>query len=772
MTNNEITNTAPDIPVTITGNGATTISGTYPEFTISSTDNVDDADNDPTNEVQQLSINGNTLSISNGNSVEIPSSEGGITYTQGNGIDLTNNQITNTAPDIPVTITGDGATSISGTYPSFTISSTDNVEDDDSDPENEIQDLSLNGSVLSLSNSTQTVTLPTGTTYTPGTGIEIVNDQINNLAPDIPVTITGDGATTISGTYPAFTVSSKDSISPPQELTVLDDTLFISDGNKVTLPKSSLWKENGTKIYYDVDNIGIGVDTPMTAIHLAKEKNVLFGESLTGSGFKMIYYGQKGAFRVGYLNNPFGGYNYNKFWDYDSVGYYSFAAGQNARAKGFGAFAFGSFGWADGSGSVAFFGNARGNNSFTFGGSSKGRGSITFEGVADEEGGIAMYGYTGGRYGVSIGGGTTGLGASSSREDYAIAIGWNSDARGQASIALGPSDAYGYNSFSTGWVTEARGNYSSTFGYQTNSYAYASMALGRFNVITGDSASWNGNDPIFMIGDGTSNANRSNSFTILKNGKTAVGYDNPTGRLQVRPISSLNDGGNLNVANSTLLLGTTTAGMAFDANQIETIGSALYFNFNSTQEVRIAEGGGNVGIGLNPGARLDVKQSSDANAGGLRIRSAANNNNYWDQYFNGTSTDLTFAYRNANRAAIDAATGAYNVLSDRRMKTNIQALDPVLDKVMKLEASRYDYKDALVKDQSSIGFIAQDVEAIFPEMVAPLGDYKSLSYAEFSVVAIKAIQEQQGQIDELKNEVQELKKLLLLQIESANSEDE
>ena len=167
-------------------------------------------------------------------------------------------------------------------------------------------------------------------------------------------------------------------------------------------------------------------------------------------------------------------------------------------------------------GSVAFFGNAQGNNSYTFGGSSKGRGSFTVEGVADDEGGIAMYGYTGGRYGVSIGGGTTGLGASSSREDYAVAIGWNSDARGQASIALGPSDAFGYNAFSTGWVTEARGNYSSTFGYRTNSYPYASMAIGRYNVITGDSASWVNADPIFMIGDGTSNTNRSNSFTILK----------------------------------------------------------------------------------------------------------------------------------------------------------------------------------------------------------------------------------------------------------------
>ena len=174
-----------------------------------------------------------------------------------------------------------------------------------------------------------------------------------------------------------------------------------------------VWSQNATTAFYNLGRVGIGIDTPVTTLQLRDTANFLIGNNLTGSGFKMMYYGAKGAFRVGYLNNPFGGYNYNKFWDYDSVGYYSFAAGQNSRAKGFGSFAFGSFGWADGSGSVAFFGNAKGNNSFTFGGSSKGRGSITFEGVAEEEGGIAMYGYTGGRYGVSIGGGTTGLGASS-----------------------------------------------------------------------------------------------------------------------------------------------------------------------------------------------------------------------------------------------------------------------------------------------------------------------------------------------------------------------
>ena len=777
---NIINNAAPDVPVTLTGEGATTITGTYPNFSISSTDNVEDADSDPNNELQQLEvINNNTLRISGGNEVLLPTGEGGTTYAPGTGIAINGNTIDNTAPDIPVNLTGEGATTITGTYPNFNISSTDNVDDADNDPNNELQQLEVVNNTLRISGGNE-VLLPTGeggTTYVPGTGIAINGNLIDNTAPDIPVNLTGEGATTVTGTYPNFSISSTDNVddadSDPnneiQRLEVINDTLRISGGNEIVLPGGgeTLWKENGNKIYYDVDNVGIMVDTPQAALHLASDQNLLIGDGYTGQGFKMIYYGAKGAFRCGYLNAPFGGYNYDNFWNYDSVGFYSFAAGQNSRAKGFGAFAFGSFGWADGSGSVAFFGSARGNNSFTFGGSSKGRGSITFEGTADEEGGIAMYGYTGGRYGVSIGGGTTGLGASSSREDYAIAIGWNSDARGQASIALGPSDAYGYNSFSTGWVTEARGNYSSTFGYQTNSYPYASMALGRFNVIEGDSAAWRNNDPIFMIGDGTSNANRSNAFTVLKSGRTSIGYNTPTGMLQVSStLGSVNNGGALDPTRATLLLGTPATGMAFDANQIETMGSDLYLNFNSTDNLRVVEGGGLVGIGRDPGSRLDIEQSADAHTGGIRLNSNTAND-FWAIFYD-PNRNLTFNWEGVDKARINQADGAYVQLSDRRLKHNIRDLSPVLNRVLQLRPRTYFYENDVDKTTPSLGLIAQEVEAIFPEWVFQQGDYKALSYDHFSILAIKAVQEQQAQIDALRQENEQLKAQLA---ESVSQED-
>ena len=48
------------------------------------------------------------------------------------------------------------------------------------------------------------------TTYAQGTGISIVGTTINNTAPDQTVSLTQGGATTITGSYPNFTISSTD----------------------------------------------------------------------------------------------------------------------------------------------------------------------------------------------------------------------------------------------------------------------------------------------------------------------------------------------------------------------------------------------------------------------------------------------------------------------------------------------------------------------------------------------------------------------------------
>ena len=113
-------------------------------------------------------------------------------------------------------------------------------------------------------------------------------------------------------------------------------------------------------------------------------------------------------------------------------------------------------------------------------------------------------------------------------------------------------------------------------------------------------------------------------------------------------------------------------------------------------------------------------------------------------------------------------TGVYTPASDERLKKNIVPAYSVLDKVLQLQPKTYQYKSDET-NRSVFGLIAQELEKDFPEFVyinntkgkSDIEDIHTIDYAGLSVVAIKAIQEQQSQIETLKQEIQELKNLLL-----------
>ena len=72
------------------------------------------------------------------------------------------------------------------------------------------------------------------------------------------------------------------------------------------------------------------------------------------------------------------------------------------------------------------------------------------------------------------------------------------------------------------------------------------------------------------------------------------------------------------------------------------------------------------------------------------------------------------------------------------------------------------------KAKFSYGFISQDVEKLFPDIVEDFEGIKMLAYTNFIPLLTKAIQEQQHQIEDLKkgnellkNEMSELRKLIL-----------
>ncbi|MDX1686020.1 MAG: DUF1566 domain-containing protein [Saprospiraceae bacterium] len=175
--------------VNLSGEGATTVTGNYPNFIINSTDNNTTYDagfgiditgttitNAAPDQVVTLQGEGNTSISGTYPNFKVKSTGGTVNYSAGDGIDISGTTITNTAPDKVVTLEAEGATEITGTYPNFTITTVDS---------NRI--------------------------YNAGTGIEITGDTITNTAPDIPVSIRADSGIVVKGSYPDFRIAAESS---------------------------------------------------------------------------------------------------------------------------------------------------------------------------------------------------------------------------------------------------------------------------------------------------------------------------------------------------------------------------------------------------------------------------------------------------------------------------------------------------------------------------------------------------------------------------------
>ncbi|RLA00113.1 MAG: hypothetical protein DRQ47_09980, partial [Gammaproteobacteria bacterium] len=86
---------------------------------------------------------------------------------------------------------------------------------------------------------------------------------------------------------------------------------------------------------------------------------------------------------------------------------------------------------------------------------------------------------------------------------------------------------------SIGQGTAATGAFSVAMGLNATAQPFSSTVIGSYNVVSGNETSWVPTDPLFVVGNGTSDLDRSNALTILKNGNVGIGEDNPTVPLHV-----------------------------------------------------------------------------------------------------------------------------------------------------------------------------------------------------------------------------------------------
>ncbi len=251
-------------------------------------------------------------------------------------------------------------------------------------------------------------------------------------------------------------------------------------------------------------------------------------------------------------------------------------------------------------------------------------------------------------------------------------------------------------------------------------------------------------------------AEGSGNFQFL-GGNVGIGTTNPTSKLQVEGNVDINsdldvDGGTLHVDGTLNRVGigvtsptakldvrdgdlhlTTTSGngssyLRLIENPTFIVGGYLHYDGNAdilhigtnisgdVNTISLPRGTGDVGIGTSsPNYKLDVRGTIGNNA--------------------------TLHH------------------SDIRWKKNVHSLPNSLEKITRLRGVSFEWRQDEFAEMNfpegkRIGLIAQEVEAVIPELVNTAADgYKSVAYANLVAVLIEAVKEQQKQIEALERRI-------------------
>ncbi|MEO6287821.1 MAG: tail fiber domain-containing protein [Dyadobacter sp.] len=284
-----------------------------------------------------------------------------------------------------------------------------------------------------------------------------------------------------------------------------------------------------------------------------------------------------------------------------------------------------------------------------------------------------------------------------------LAIGDNSVAKESNSVAMGEQvKADGQSSFATGSKTWAVGESSVSLGQNTIAKTFASTTFGAFNNIQDNPSGptkffANSTDRIFQIGNGLSDVSPSNALTVLRNGNVGLGNN------ALVPQFILDIGSRARIRHNLNL----TAG--------------LWFN-NSNQ---VAEGF----VGMKTDDQVGFYNGS--------------NWNFW-------VTTEGYSY---TRLGII-------LTSDRRLKRDFSTLNNSLNKITNIKGYHYFMKDQRTDQSLQTGVIAQEVEAIFPELVKTDGEgMKSVNYIGFIPHLIESVKELKAENEGLRKSVKRIESL-------------
>jgi hypothetical protein len=242
-------------------------------------------------------------------------------------------------------------------------------------------------------------------------------------------------------------------------------------------------------------------------------------------------------------------------------------------------------------------------------------------------------------------------------------------------------------------------------------------------------------------------------------GRVGIGTDTPSYNLHVNGNAGINGQATLLTASNPLLFTSTWSGFP-DAR---TNGSEISNDTNAYKTLMII---GNRSSG--EGRRVGIWDILDVN-GFLRINRAGNSFAIQPES-NRVIFRLVSGNHGSNRAISWDGDTNWDQESDESLKKDIEIECDILPRLLKLDVKTFRWRDESEDSKKKVGFVAQDVQKAFPELVkggATPGETSTqklrLNYASFGVLAVGAIKEMKQAFD------QEIDRLQL-QIEGMRAE--
>lgn len=250
------------------------------------------------------------------------------------------------------------------------------------------------------------------------------------------------------------------------------------------------------------------------------------------------------------------------------------------------------------------------------------------------------------------------------------------------------------------------------------------------------------------------------AMTLDASGNLGIGTSSPSTQLQVAGtgVFRLSTSTNTTGFDFGFLAGVTIPdGYVFNRQN-----GPLIFGTNNTERARI-DSSGNLLVGKTSFTATSPGFMTDQ--GGALYVTKASSTNADATYYLYSSGASAYRFYVGMDGTVNATNTTISAISDQRFKENIRDLDIGLNAVMALKPRKFDWKAGKGKDiKNDRGFIAQEFETVFPDLIdewkdpAPEGEepYKSVRQ-DLIPVLVKAIQEQQAIIEQLKADVAALK---------------